>query len=202
MLCPALFVCIALVWSPLEAEARIGERKDTIERRLFSSGGIIYRDDATRQNRQRRMPYLKYLDFFGGSSEVRVYFKTADGRKPASSELEEKNMGDGWDLHVVYVNGKSVLEVYKRSQKMSEHELNYLLTQAAQGSFWKRVEKDEMAEAVSAFGFEMVRDDGSVRSKKLGGDSILFVASGVDERLAKLNDSDLQEKAPVSVDGF
>lgn len=201
-LCAMFFFCCAFLCSPQQAEARIGERAETIERRLFDSGGIIYRDDAITQNRQKGMPYLKYLDYFGRSSEVRVYFKTADGRKPASSELEEKKMGNGWDLHVVYVNGKSVLEVYKRSQAMSEHELNYLLTQQAQGSFWKRVSEVEMAEAVSAFNFEMMREDGDVRAKKLGGDSILFVDTNVDESLARFRESDLQQKAPDSVDGF
>ena len=201
-LCMASFVCFAFSWFPQGIEARIGERSETIERRLFNSGGIVYRDDAIEQSRQRGMPYLKYLDYVGRSSDVRVYFKTPDGRKPASSELEKKRMGDGWDLHVVYVNGKSVLEVYKRSRRISEHELNYLLSQQAQGSFWKRVEKGETTEAVSAFGFGMVREDGNVRAKKMGGDSILFVDSGFDESLAKLNESDLQQKAPVSVDGF
>jgi len=183
-------------------EGRIGERRETIERRLFNSGGIVYRDDVIIANRQKGMPYLKYLDYVDRSSDVRVYFKTPDGRKPVSGELEEKKMGNGWDLHVVYVNGKSVLEVYKRSKGMSEHELNYLLTQQAQGSFWKRAEEEEMAEMVSAFKFEMIREDGDIRAKKLGGDSVLFVGSGFDESLAKLNESDLQQKAPVSVDGF
>ena len=187
---------------PQKVTARIGERREAIERRLFSSGGIVYRDDATLRNRQKGMPYLRYLDYLEGSADVRVYFKTPDGRKPASSELKEKTMGDGWDLHIIYVGGRSILEVYQRNQAISEHEMNYLLTKQAQGSFWKRLEKEEKVEVISAFGFDMIRDDAAVRAKKVMGNSILFVDSDADEGLAKLNESDLQEKAPISVEGF
>ena len=31
---------------PFTLDARIGERRESIERRLFSSGGIVYRDDT------------------------------------------------------------------------------------------------------------------------------------------------------------
>lgn len=196
------FVCTGFFSLLQDAEARVGERRESLERRLFDSGGIIYREDSTQENRQRGMPYLKYMDYLGSSAELRIYFKTADGRSPSSTELDAKNMGAGWDLHVVYVGGKSILEVYKRSQAMSEHELNHLLVQQGQGSFWKVLGKEEKSEVVSAFGFDMIRSDERLRSKKMGGDAILFVDSGIDETLAKLNESDLQNKAPVSVNGF
>jgi len=187
---------------PSTLDARIGERRESIERRLFASGGIVYRDDAIESNRRKGMPYLRYLEYLSSSTDVRIYYKTADGRRPNSSELEEKSVLAGWDLHVVYANGKSVIEVYKRSQGMTEYEFNNLLALHAEGSFWKRLSKEEKAEVVSAFGFEMVRDDGSVRAKKLGGDAVMFVDAEVDTKLAELNTNDLLEKAPVSVEGF
>ncbi|WPJ94843.1 hypothetical protein SH580_15530 [Coraliomargarita algicola] len=186
----------------LALEARIGERRESIESRLFTSGGIVYRDETIESSRRKGMPYLKYFDYLPGSSDVRLYFKTADGRRPTSSELDDKRMSNGWDLHVVYINGKSAIEVYKRSEGITEHEFNHLMALHAGGSFWKRLSKEDKAEAVSAFGFEMVRDDGRVRAKKIGGDAVMFVDSEVDVRLAELNTSDLQEKAPVSVEGF
>ncbi len=148
------------------------------------------------------MPYLQYLELFSSSADVYVYYKTADGRRPTSSELDEKRMLPGWDLHVVYVNGKSVIEVYKRSQSMSDFELNQLIALQGGGSGWKKVAKGDMADEPSAFGFEMVSSDGSVRAKKLGSDRILFVDATVDVALAEMNTSDLLEKAPVSVNGF
>ncbi|MDQ8194976.1 hypothetical protein QEH59_11105 [Coraliomargarita sp. SDUM461004] len=187
---------------PLTVDARIGERRESIERRLFGSGGIVYRDEDIESSRRKGMPYLKYFDYLPSSSDIRIYFKTADGRRPASSELEEKRIAAGWDLHVIYVNGESRIEVYKRSQAITEPELNHLLALHAEGSFWKRLSKEEKAKVVSAFEFDMVRDDGRVRAKKLGGNAIMFFDTEVDTRLAAMNTSDLQEKAPMSVEGF
>jgi hypothetical protein len=119
-----------------------------------------------------------------------------------SSELEEKHVSPGWDVHVVYVGGRSVVEVYKRSQALTEFEWNHLLALHAEGSFWKRMSKEEKAETQSAFGCDLLRDDGHVRAKRLGGDAVLFVATDVDTKLAEMNTSDLQEKAPLSVEGF
>ena len=187
---------------PSSLDARIGERRESIERRLFSSGGIVYRDDTIEESRRKGMPYTQYFEYLPGSSDVRIYFKTSDGRRPTSSELSDRRMSAGWDLHVVYVNGKSAIEVYKRSQGMTEHEFNHLMAIHAQGSFWKRLSKEDKAGTVSAFGFEMIRDDGLVRARKLGRDSVLFFDTEIDVELAKMQTSDLQEKAPVSVDGF
>jgi len=188
------------IFTSHSAEARVGESKESIERRLTSSGGIIYRDDKLEAARRRGMPYMQYMDFLGSSADVRIYFKSADGRRPTSSELEEKRVNAGWDLHVVYINGKSVLEVYKRSQSMSGYESNQLIALQGGGSGWKKVGKEE-AEA-SAFGYDMESSDGSVRAKKLGGDRILFVDAKVDAGLAEMRTNDLLEKAPLSVEGF
>ena len=187
---------------PSTLDARIGERRESIERRLFSSGGIVYRDDTIEESRRRGMPYTQYLEYLPSSSDVRIYFKTSDGRRPTSSELSDRRMSAGWDLHVVFVNGKSAIEVYKRSQGMSEQEFNRLMAIHAGGSFWKRLDKEDKDEVVSAFGFDMIRDDGLVRARKLGRDSVLFFDTEIDVKLAEMKTSDLQEKAPVSVDGF
>lgn len=196
-------LCASLVITAFSstAEARIGERRESIERRLFASGGIVYRDDAVKADRRKGMPYLKYFELLSDSADVRIYYKTADGRRPASSELEEKNMLAGWDLHVVYVNGKSAIEVYKRSQGMSDFEFNQLLALHAGGSFWKKIAKGEESNP-SAFGYDIFRDDGVVRGKKLGGDRVMFFDARIDQSLAEMNTNDLLEKAPVSVSGF
>ena len=187
---------------PFTLDARIGERRESIERRLFSSGGIVYRDDTIEESRRKGMPYIQYLEYLPSSSDVRIYFKTSDGRRPTSSELSDRRMSAGWDLHVVYVDGKSAIEVYKRSQGMTEQEFNRLMAIHASGSFWKRLSKEDKAGLLSAFSFEMIRDDGLVRARKLGRDSVLFFDTEIDIELAEMQTSDLLEKAPVSVDGF
>lgn len=103
---------------------------------------------------------------------------------------------------MLFVNGESVAEVYKRSQGMSEFEFNQLLAIHGGGSFWRRVSREDLEEMDSAFGMDMVRDDGRVRAKKLGGDSLMVVDSEFDARLAELKENDLLDRAPVSVRGF
>ena len=202
---PSLLVLLATVAGlsvTSSADARIGERREAIERRLFATGGIVYRDDVIEAARQRGMPYMKYMDYMPGSAEVRIYFKTDDGRRPVSSELDAKQVSAGWDLHVLFVNGVSLAEVYKRSQGMSEFEFNQLLAIHADGSFWRRATPEDLEEMESAFGMNMVRDDGLIRAKKLGGDTLMVVDSEFDAKLAELNENDLLERAPVSVRGF
>lgn len=187
---------------PATSKARVGESRASIERRLSGAGGIVYRDRDAKNDRRRRMPYPRYLEYLPESADVRIYFKTADDRNPNSSELEAKKMPDGWDLHVVYVGGKSVIEVYKRSRGITSQEFNHLLALHAEGSYWKRLNKKEKSETVSAFGANMVRDDEKVRAKKMGGDTVLFIDADTDKDLAEMNVNDLEEKAPVSVEGF
>ncbi len=187
------------------AEARVGESAQVIERRVYSNGGIKYRDDEILAKRSAGMPYAKYMDYMPGSVKVSIYFKTDDGRKPKSSDMESARMKAGWDLHVVYINGESALEVYKRSKGMSEFEFNQLLVLQG-GNGWQRVEKKKPAEGElpppSAFGHTMETKDGGLRAKKLGGDSVMFFKPELDENLAVEQLRDLQDLAPRSVMGF
>lgn len=200
---PYVLLCLSLA-VPSAAEARIGESREAIERRLFSAGAIIYRDDQIETNRRRSMPYMKYMDFMPESVELRIYFKAPDDRKPKSSQMEEKRMQPGWDLHVLYVRGKSVLEVYRRSQSMTEPELNLLLTALAEGCYWKKVSPDpNNKEALpTAFGYDMERSDSLVRGKKMGSNSLMVYDVNFDAGLAEMQIEDDLERAPGSVKGF
>ena len=194
----AFVFCAGVV--PHTAQARIGESRESLERRLLSSGAVIYRDDVIEANRQRGMPYVQLLPLLEGKAEVRIYFKTDDGRRPQSSELDPKRMGQGWDLHVVYLRGVSVLEVYKRSHGINEFEFNELLARQVNGSFWKKVGRGDADESV--VGYEMELEDGRLRAKRLGHDSLLVVDAKLDRMLYELKREDQQSNAPASVDGF
>lgn len=195
---------------PHSADARVGERRDALERRLLAAGGIVFRDEDERTNRRQGGPYSKYMDYLGGSAEVQVYFKTDDGRQPRQSEVAEKTLGSGWEVHVLYVNNKSVLELYKRvGSGTSEYEINALLGLLGGGGFWKEPEipaedlvaTEEEEPPPTAFGFDYVRSDGEVRAKKVGGGLMVFQRQ-LDEYLAKQHESELLQKAPKSVRGF
>lgn len=193
---------LSTVFAP-QAEARIGESASTIERRIYSNGGIKYRDDVILESRSRGMPYMKYMDYMPNGVAVQIYFKTHDGRKPKSSDMETNRMTSGWDLHVLYLDGKSAMEVYKRSQSMSEFEFNQLMLLQG-GSGWQRVKKPAAGEEPppSAFGYTMETRDGSLRAKKLGADTVMFFKADIDQTLALEQLRDLQELAPRSVMGF
>ncbi len=196
--------CVIGFMQPQIADARIGDTREALERRLFASGGIVFRDPGERTSRREGGPYSRYMRYLGSSAQVRVYFKTDDGRQPRQSEIAENTLGSGWEIHVLYVNGKSVLELYKRvGSSTTEFEMNMLLALLGGGGFWedpKPVAEGEEAPP-SAFGFDYVRSDGEVRAKKMGGGLMVFQRQ-LDEFLAKQRESDLMERAPQSVRGF
>ncbi|MCH2036202.1 MAG: hypothetical protein MK120_04555 [Puniceicoccaceae bacterium] len=194
-----------------KAIGRIGESRMVIERRLTQAGGIVYRDEAIKQSRRRGMPYMRFYDYFPEMAEVRIYFKTDDGRKPKSSQMSEKQSAPGWDIHVLYVEGKSVLEVYARSrQAMTEYELNHILQLQAGSGYWNRVSQPSPrasndsveSDLPSAFGHEMERSDGQVRAKKIKGNAIMLFDVDLDVRIAREKHADLQAQAPISINGF
>ena len=95
---------------------RVGEDRLTLEQRLNISGGYQYRQESVIQNRQRGMPYNKFIDFFPNQTEIRIYYKTLDGRKPLSKDILPNKMLEGWDVHIHYIAGKSVFELYREVQ--------------------------------------------------------------------------------------
>lgn len=205
MKCPALLLLVLAAGfaSPNDSEARIGESRTSIESRLFSAGGIIYRDKDVSKTRRNASPYMEYLQYLGSSAELRVYFKTDDGRQPRQSEVETDSLGSGWEVHVLFVSGKSVFELYKRVGSITEQETNALLALLGDGGYWEKAEQPlgDDEEIPSAFGFDYLRNDGEVRAKKSGGGIMVFQKQ-LDEFLAKQHESNLQNQAPQSVRGF
>lgn len=188
---------------PNFANARIGESRVALERRLFASGGIVYRDKDERSSRRQGGPYAGYMQYLGNSAEVRVYFKSDDGSQPTQTDIGKGNLGSGWELHVLYVAGKSAFEQYKRIGSMTEQESNALLALLGDGGYWAKAEPPAEGEEPppSAFGFDYLRNDGEVRAKKAGGGLMVFQKQ-LDEFLARQEESDRNQKAPLSVRGF
>lgn len=199
-----LYFCLVTVLGSFflpQLEGRIGESRDQIERRLLSSGGIVYRDEATKSNRLRGMPYVPYLELMP-DVELRIYFKSADGSQPKSSEMNPRYASAGWDLHILYIGDRSVLEVYKRSSSMTDIEFNRLLKLLAGNSYWKRLDPTAQGEErPSIFRCNFEREDGMARASRKGS-TLLIVSRTLDEELARRKAQQETEDAPTSVKGF
>jgi hypothetical protein len=195
-----LLFCISC---PSYLDARIGEDRLTIERRLLKSGGYQYREDNTIENRKRGMPYLKFEDYLPEKADLRIYYKTIDGRKPLSKDIKTSSMLEGWNLHILFIQGKSVLEIYKRSEKITEFELIHLLNLQSGNSFWeKKSHTDLDTGKFSAFGFELERNDKSLRAKKLGANGLMIFSALIDHQLKKNIREEQMGSAPESIEGF
>ena len=199
LLLPLLFTFVATFF----LEARIGETRLTIEKRLLKSGGYQYRDDKILLNRKRGMPYNKFEEYFPEKADLRIYYKTIDGRKPLSKDVKASGMLEGWNLHILFVQGKSVIELYKRSDRITEFELIHLLNLQSGNSFWeKKSENDLEPGQFSTFGFELQRNDQLLRAKKIGSNAVMIFSTGFDHLMKKNIREEQMGDAPTSVDGF
>jgi len=184
-------------------EARIGETRLILEKRLLKSGGYQYRDEKVIENRRKGMPYLKFKEYFPDKAELRIYYKTIDGRKPLSKDIKSSAMLEGWNLHVLYSQGKSVIEVYKRSETMTEFEFIHLLNLQSGNSFWEKETEKELNEGeFSTFGFDLQRNDKALRAKKLGGNAVMIFSTSFDHLMKKSIRDNEMKISPASVDGF
>jgi hypothetical protein len=77
-----IIIHLVFIICSFSLQARIGEDRLTFEKRLNISGGYQYRSENVLSNRKRGMPYNKFSDFLPAQSEIRIYYKTLDGRKP------------------------------------------------------------------------------------------------------------------------
>ena len=198
-----LLIIFLLSVSLNEILARIGEERLQLEQRLNISGGFQYREENVLSNRKRGMPYQKYLDYLPDRTEIRIYYKTLDGRKPLAKEIKASGMLEGWDVHVIYVEGKSVFEIYRRSSSINEFEFAALLRLQTGQSFWeKRQTGGENETPITAFGFEYERNDKKLRAKKMGANTLLICSTPFDQFLKKQFQEEQMESLPASIKGF
>ncbi len=184
-------------------EARIGETRLTIEKRLLKSGGYQYREDKILLNRKRGMPYSKFEEYFPEKADLRIYYKTIDGKKPLSKDVRASGMLEGWNLHILFVQGKSVIELYKRSDRITEFEFIQLLNLQSGNSFWeKKSENDLEPGQFSTFGFDFQRNDQVLRAKKMGTNTVMIFSTSFDHLMKKNIREEQMNDAPSSVDGF
>ena len=190
-----------LAFSSMEIQARVGEEKSKLEIRLFRSGGLQIKEDKLIKQKQKGVPYLKFEPYFPSSTEIRLYYKTLDGRRPKPSELENV-VPEGWILHVIYYKGISVLEVYQKNGKIDEFEKNYLLDFQRSNSFWVEASKEVSIQTASCFHHDFIRNDQTTKAKILGNSSMIFFSSDFDLALARAQEEEQRKNAPDSIKGF
>ena len=192
---------LILTFTSMEVQARVGEERSKLEIRLFRSGGLQIKEDKLIEQKQRAVPYLKFEPYFPSSTEIRLYYKTLDGRRPKPSELENR-VPEGWVLHVIYYKGVSVLEVYQKNGKIDAFEKTHLLDFQRANSFWVEVSKEESIQTESCFQHDFIRDDQTTKAKILGNSSMIFFSSDFDLALARAQEEEQRKSAPESIKGF
>ena len=197
------FPCFYLIlaFTSMEVQARVGEEKSKLEIRLFRSGGLQIKEDKLVMQKQKGVSYLKFEPYFPSSTEIRLYYKTLDGRRPKPSELENR-VPEGWVLHVIYYKGVSVLEVYQKNGKIDEFEKNYLLDFQRANSFWVETSKEESIQTASCFQHDFIRNDQTTKAKVQGNSSMIFFSSDFDLALARAQEEEQRKSAPDSIKGF
>ncbi|MGF1448026.1 MAG: hypothetical protein ACFB20_01265 [Opitutales bacterium] len=210
--CAACFWLLGLGLAPVESSARIGDTVGRFEQRLFNEGGgTRYTRHFLRAKLDDPVPPIQMREYFPQGHEVRVYYKK-DYRKEANSQdLDDGENPPGWDIYVVFVGGRSVMETYRRNgSAMTEHELNGLLHVQRGTSVWVRKEGEEVLP--SELGYDFLREDGELRAVKGSGqvrNALTFYLVDLDEMILRQRDQEraqaeeeAQEKAPASISGF
>jgi len=196
---PCFFLVLA--FTSMDIQARVGEERSKLEIRLFRSGGLQIKEDGIVQQKQSGIPYLKFEPYFPSSTEIRLYYKTFDGRRPKPSELENR-VPEGWVLHVIYYKGISVLEVYQKNGKIDEFEKKHLLDFQRANSFWVEESKESANQTSSCFQHDFIRNDQTTKAKILGTTSMMFFSSDFDLALARAKEEEQRKSAPDSIKGF
>lgn len=209
---------LALGWCG--AEARIGDTPEQMSARLLQPSlgkNFTWPKDLgprEKERQQKENPLSNFMHLFPTSAEdwrEQIFWKSALHR-----QLSEDN---GWRVHVYYLKGRSVVELYRRvGQPLNDFEIHGILGRVRGNQTWRRVAKKEGAESDSLIGydFELGAEGAEVLRARRQGDWLIVYHKRFDDYLAarkarweetealrKAEQAVENEKtAPVSVEGF
>lgn len=212
-LCTLVYVGALMLGAPL-AHARIGDTISDLESRLEQVGrGREYSRDVA-PSRYRRLPIDDLLNLVPEDRDInlekRVYFKHASTDSARSSEMEE-GPKSGWDLIVLYYNGRSVVEVYRRlGPRITEPETTALLVLFQDGSVWEKVQRhpESQSEPPPILRANYWRKDGNLAAFQQGNDMVFYDPTferffrPIAEQAKKDQAEEEALNAPDSVHGF
>ncbi len=205
-----------------KVEARIGDTPEQMAARMLQPNlgkNFTWPKDMNPREREKALkenPLEAFAHLLPTSVEdwrEQIYWKSA-----LSQQLSTEN---GWRVHVYFLKGRSVLELYRRvGMPLNDFEVNAILARLRGGQSWRRATKEETkaAEAESVIGYEYELGDAegaSLRARRQGDWMILFHKRFDDylvarkerwnetEGLRKAQQASEQERAaPASVEGF
>jgi len=211
------FLLLCLVASS-ETSARIGESDDQLERRLLrgSDKGLEITDNDLESFYRTRSPVFMDLRILAEEGlQYKIYYKSADDLVASSNRLwQEDNKGrrsdrpvpkpEGWLLHVAYLNGVSVLELYQRSEELTDVEIEGLLLRNAGETRWVKGSPPAGKEEVilpEVFSANHHRADFGVYAD-VRRDSVLMFDPRLDSRIHEMELERAEEEGPESLEGF
>ena len=107
-------------------------------------------------------------------------------------------------LHVVYLNGISVLELYQRSESLTDLEMEGILLRNAGDSRWVKGKVPEGNDSViepTVFSANHYREDFGVYAN-VENEAVLLFDPRLDAKIAKLRAEKAEREAPSSLEGF
>lgn len=120
--------------SVLNLEARVGERRAEIEKRLNSRSNGAYqytKEDSLREALELPYTQLFYIQPYGTKNSF--YFKRPDDELTTKAEVFNQQDLYGWELHIAYLKDFSVMEFYRRhGDPMTFEELEALMALMAE----------------------------------------------------------------------
>ncbi|MEO0794528.1 MAG: hypothetical protein AAFX93_05185 [Verrucomicrobiota bacterium] len=193
------------------ANARVGDSRSTLERRLLTEGGAVkLLDDEVFEQHFKKSPFKDTLDPESDTYEMVLYYKTADGGKAYSSRVlddRERPVAnpDGWLIFVVYARGQSVFEAYKRSSGLTEAESNGLLLLNRGDGTWNRgtlpTDAYPSKDYKPLLKHNLFRSDNQLLAQQNGSYLVLFDVD-FDAYLSRTKHEKEMEEAPNSLNGF
>jgi len=204
----------------LVVDARIGESRSTIERRITQGGhGLVLDDKDMIDFYLAQTPFTNVVvDRQGGEYVIHsnlklslgAYYKLIGDGRAYESRLRGQNGQPvkepaGWLLFVVYYNGKSVLEYYKRSAPITAAEVNGLLALNQGSSNWVREklpqDKYPNKDYKPVLDHALHRSDGELLANP-SDNALLIFHVDIDDHLSKAKHKRESEDAPDSLAGF
>lgn len=211
-------VFLGLALAAGSAEARIGDTPDQMSARMLQPNlgkNFSWPRDMSpreREQQQREFPLTPFNHLLPTAVEdwkEQIFWKSALHRQLSND--------DGWRVHVYYLKGRSVLELYRRvGAPLNEFEINAILGRMRGGQTWRRVAKKENPDSILGYEFELGEEGSEALRARRQGDWLVIYHKRLDdylaERKARWEETEAQRKAeqaveqeklaPVSVEGF